>query len=268
MRFAIKSIITAAVLGASAFGVASANAASLEILGTGHSMDLNTVHYNPAPSSAVGNFLSQNSSNPAFNKQIVYFDEENKITNGLINGLALLGGPAIVRFTYLGTEAGNDNYFDLSDSLVLDSNNEDPNAIFHNHSTAPGDFVELTFGPGGIELGDRSLLPFGFITDGRYTRNAGAIADNAGITTEDSDPQADPPDQMKLGFSTQSFKNSEGGDIFLVFLGDGLGDSDFDDMIIGVGVFAVPVPPAAILLLSGLFGLGALKRLRRPGMTA
>ena len=92
MRFAIKSIITAAVLGASAFGVASANAASLEILGTGHSMDLNTVAYNPAPSSAVGNFLSQNSSNPAFNKQIVYFDEENKITNGLINGLALLGG--------------------------------------------------------------------------------------------------------------------------------------------------------------------------------
>ena len=69
-----------------------------------------------------------------------------------------------------------------------------------------------------------------------------------------------------LRLKAESQAPDDGRSAVLVFLGDGFGDSDFDDMVVGVGVFAVPVPPAAILLLTGLFGLGALKRMRRGGV--
>lgn len=265
----VKNFALAATVGLCAVSFAASAQAGLVLLGEGDakSQNLNHFPYDPSPAGAVNTFLAENGNADPFNKQIVYFDASNKQT-AQINGLALTGGPAIVRFTFLGTEAGNNNFFNLSDKLVL-TNGVNPDAIFHNHSTPVGASIDLLFGgPNGIPLGPGGLLPFGFVTDGKYTNNAGAIADNAGATTEDSDPLTDPPDDMKLGFSLQRFTNSLGGDSILVFLGDGLGDSDFDDMVVGVGVFAVPVPPAAILLLTGLFGLGALKRFRRGPLTA
>jgi|GEM_PF-1774998 len=254
MRTAFKTIATAAIVGASAFMFTAAQAASLSVVGSGNGTTQQLPgNYNPAGGvMTIDQFIDQGTEE-TFNNQIVWFDSSNKVNQDQsVNGLRL-SGPAIVRFTYLGTEAGNTNFFDFSNSLFLDND-----FIFRNKNAANAT-VEFQFGgPGGIPLPASGLLPFGFVTNGAHTNNAGAVADNAG-EVEDS---------MKLGFSTQIFDNALGGDSIIVFLGDGLGDSDFDDMIVGVGVFAVPVPPAAILLLTGLFGLGALKRLRRGGMAA
>lgn len=254
MRIAFKTFATVAIIGVSALVVTAAHAASLSIQGADNGTTQQLPgNYNPSGGvMSVDQFIDQG-ADETFNNEIVWFDSSNKINgDSSINGLQLTG-PAIVRFTYLGTEAGNTNFFDFSDSLVLN----DGSFIFKNKN-ATNATVEFQFGgTGGLPIPASGLLPFGFVTNGLHTSNAGAVADNAG----------DLGSGMKLGFSTQIFDNAVGGDSILVFLGDGFGDSDFDDMVVGVGVFAVPVPPAAILLLTGLFGLGALKRLRRGGMT-
>lgn len=253
MRIAFKTFATVVIIGVSALVVTAAHAASLSIQGAGNGTTQQLPgNYNPSGGvMSVDQFIDQG-ADETFNNQIVWFDSSNKVNQDQsINGLTL-SGPAIVRFTYLGTEAGNTNFFDFSDSLFLDND-----FIFKNKNAANAT-VEFQFGgTGGLPIPASGLLPFGFVTNGAHTNNSGAIADNAGVVGTG----------MKLGFSTQIFDNAVGGDSILVFLGDGFGDSDFDDMVIGVGVFAVPVPPAAILLLTGLFGLGALKRLRRGGMT-
>lgn len=255
MRIAFKTFATVAIVGVSALMFTAAQAASLSIQGAGNGTTQQLPgNYNPSGGvMSVDQFIDQG-TDETFNNQIVWFDSSNKVNQDQsINGLRLTG-PAIVRFTYLGTEAGNTNFFDFSDSLFLDNN-----FIFKNKNAANAT-VEFQFGgTGGLPIPATGLLPFGFVTNGAHTSNAGAIADNAGAVGTG----------MKLGFSTQIFDNAVGGDSILVFLGDGFGDSDFDDMVVGVGVFAVPVPPAAILLLTGLFGLGALKRMRRGNnMTA
>ena len=252
MRTAFKSIAAAAIVGASALAFSSAQAASLDVVGAANGTTQQLPgNYNPSGGvMSVDQFIDQG-TDETFNNEIVWFDSSNKVNQDQsVNGLRLTA-PAIVRFTYLGTEAGNTNFFDFSNSLFLDND-----FIFRNKNAANAT-VEFQFGgPGGIPLPADGLIPFGFVTNGLHTNNAGAVADNAG----------DVGQGMKLGFSTQVFDNAVGGDSVLVFLGDGFGDSDFDDMVVGVGVFAVPVPPAAILLLTGLFGLGALKRMRRGGV--
>lgn len=254
MRTALKSIAVAAALGVSAFTFSAAQAASLNIVGASNGTTQQLPgNYNPSGGvMSVDQFIDQG-TDETFNNEIVWFDSSNKVNGDQsINGLQLTG-PAIVRFTYLGTEAGNTNFFDFSDSLFLD------NSFIFKNKNAANATVEFQFGgPGGLPLPANGLLPFGFVTNGKYTNNQGAIADNAG----------DVGTGMKLGFSTQIFDNAVGGDSILVFLGDGFGDSDFDDMVVGVGVFAVPVPPAMILMLTGLFGLGVLKRMRRNGTAA
>ncbi len=184
-----------------------------------------------------------------FNNEINFFDASNKIVDGIVNGLTL-SGPAALRFTYLGTEAGNNNLFDPSE---LTFNGE---TIFDNKATGSGanQSVTLRFGTDdGLELPLNGLLSFGFITDGQYTGNDGAIAAN----DDDVGPG------LKLGFSSQIFTNAAGLDSILVFLGDGAGDSDFDDMVIGIGVFPVPVPAAFPLLATGLVAFGFLARRRK-----
>jgi len=255
MRIAFTTFATVAIVGVSAMFYTAAHAASLSIEGAGNgtTQQLPGNDYNPSGGvMSVDQFIDQG-TDETFNNEIVWFDSTDKVNpDQSINGLKLTG-EAIVRFTYLGTEAGNTNFFDFSDSLFLDND-----FIFKNKNAANAT-VEFRFGgPAGLPIPANGLLPFGFVTNGAHTNNSGAIADNAGEVGQG----------MKLGFSTQIFDNAVGGDSILVFLGDGLGDADFDDMVIGVGVFAVPVPPAAILLLTGLFGLGALKRMRRGGMTA
>lgn len=254
MRTAFKTIATAAVFGASALMFTAANAATLSVVGAGNGTTQTLPgNYNPSGGvMTVDQFIDQG-TDETFDNEIVWFDSSNKVNgDSSVNGLKLTG-PAIVRFTYLGTEAGNTNFLDFSNSLFLD------NSFIFKNKNAANATVEFQFGGvGGLPIPASGLLPFGFVTNGAHTNNAGAVADNAG----------DVGTGMKLGFSTQIFDNAVGGDSIIVFLGDGLGDSDFDDMVIGVGVFAVPVPPAAILLLTGLFGLGALKRFRRNSVTA
>ena len=122
MRTAFKSIATAALVGASAFMFTTAHAASLDVVGAGNGTTQQLPgNYNPSGGvMTVDQFIDQG-TDETFNNEIVWFDSSNKVNQDQsINGLRLTG-PAIVRFTYLGTEAGNTNFFDFSNSLFLDN---------------------------------------------------------------------------------------------------------------------------------------------------
>ena len=146
------------------------------------------------------------------------------------NGLSL-DGPAMVSYTYIGSEAGNRNY-------SMDAGG----AQFNNDTSSVNDGS----GPFSAVAG---LLKFLFGT----SSPAGSVGviNNDGVAVQ-------PSINYAIGYDVAS----DGQSAFLYFDDIAGGDRDFDDLVVKVSISAVPVPAAGFLLLAGLGGLAALKRRR------
>ena len=163
--------------------------------------------------------------------------------NGYYGGqLYLVGGSADIQVSYLGAEAGNNNYFSFGSILF--------NTPGIASWTAGGAQDTITVAAG--------LLSFWFGAD-----------QNAASVTNGSNPDNTNPNLPNFFVSFLPDQNSTSGQSVLLFLDDGGGGSDdnHDDMVIrltivgGDGYIApIPLPAGGLLLIGALGGLAALRR--------
>ncbi len=139
-----------------------------------------------------------------------------------------------VTLTYIGYEAANVNN---ASSLSAGA------ASFSTSTSAYGD--QITFVQGG---GAGTLVDLVFSTLGGGGVSPCTISNGATFGGT-----------CQVGFS--SIFNS-GGSTYAMF-GDGLGDSDLDDIVFRVDVSQVPVPAAGFLLVGGLGAMAALRRRKK-----
>jgi hypothetical protein len=142
-------------------------------------------------------------------------------TQAFEDGVHLVG-TSDLQYTYLGTEAANTNYSSLFGN------------VFNSKTAAAGTSVTVLGASSG-------LLDFYFETLGETT-SAGKFVNGA--------------TNNLAGLSLAVFVESSTSMILL--FGDGLGDSDYDDMMIRVS--AVPLPAAFWLFGSGLVGLFGMRK--------
>ncbi len=161
-----------------------------------------------------------------------------------------------VTFEYLGSEAGYLNRFHYNN----DGTNE---LLFQNHNhyiswsrsegkvwtpkTPKGTMV--SFGLDNID----TLLAFQFWTSAQFRYN---WREDDQIANRTDVPNGQVPAGYSIAF-TDIIDNT-----VIAFLGDGFGDSDFDDMAVRISVEAVPLPGALPLFLTALAGLGYVRHRR------
>lgn len=196
-------------LGALAFVAASAvsaAAATLSFVGTGQ----------------VQTNLKKNDLGLGLNgTDLDFISGDQKTTD---NGL-FLSGPAKLRFTYLGSEAGNTNI-----ALSMAS------IIFTQASTV-GDTADVFQAAGG-------LVDFVFETT-FPNRNKGVFPNN-GVANPASASYA-------IGYFLVSSREA-----IVLFDDIAAGDRDFDDF--GMRIQVIPLPAGGVLLLGALGGLALLRR--------
>ena len=156
-------------------------------------------------------------------------------TNANAAGGGLYVTPATsieLTFTYMGTEAGNTNFSDSQLSW-------DNTPLFNNMLTPVGTSVSSV-----ANLGT-GLVPLLFRTLAEHTGGTVATAANGGPIAA----------VHSIAFSEILFGNT-----VYAFFGDGLGDSDRDDMVVRISATVVPLPAAGLLFpptalaLLGYFG--------------
>lgn len=147
------------------------------------------------------------------------------------NGLSV-NGPALITYTYLGSEAGNVNYSASVGGVAL----FDESTPVNTASTA-------------IPQASGGLLDFSFGT----SAPAGSVGQifNAGKAVPNSSSYA-------IGYFELSATS------YVLFFDDiASGDRDFDDFVMRVDVAAVPLPAALPLLLGGVGVLAAVGARRK-----
>lgn len=145
------------------------------------------------------------------------------------DGVYMSEDTAALRFEYLGKEAGNINTAFSGVSGMFDTANSSVGDVVYQQIDGAGGAVE-----------------FIYATDGRYTGGvAGALGNALGATDAD----------LSMAVIVESATS------MILLFGDGLGDADWDDMMVRVS--AVPVPAAVWLfgsVLAGVFGLRIRKK--------
>lgn len=152
------------------------------------------------------------------------------------NGLELIGGPARITYTYLGSEAGNSNF-----GAQIGTTN-------------------FTNGPGGSSIGDSitvtqaldGLLDFVFGTTAPASA-VGEIMNNGGATAAVGNLYDFAIGYIKI--SDTSF--------YALFDDIAQGDRDFDDLALRIDVAPIPLPAGGLLLITGLGGMAALRRRKK-----
>lgn len=155
---------------------------------------------------------------------VSYFSNADKNAS---NGLSL-DGYGKVTYTYIGSEAGFENY-----STYVGG------ALFQNYNpgaTVQGTQASVNAGPG--------LLDFMFASNGGGYHE---IANNGGASGDGV---------FNIGYANV-------GDSWYVFFDDNGAHVDYDDLVFRVDVAPIPVPAAGFLLLGGLGMLGVASRRRR-----
>jgi hypothetical protein len=159
-------------------------------------------------------------------------------TTGLSNGTLIfkernagdglyLSGPATLKITYLGKEAGDTNAFRMPGTTE----------IFRTSTAAVGNYATVTSAGG--------LLNFNFLDLSVFC--AAAISNGAGNSIH----------QNAIGVFMESLTSA------IVLFNDFGGDRDYDDMAIRIQVSPVPVPAALPLFATALAGVGVVARRRK-----
>ncbi len=113
--------------------------------------------------------------------------------------------------------------------------------------------------------GSRSLFASGMIPDGEWCCTVNWDNEGAGFWTKNDSKWEGPSDNFQV-FQLTSVWHPYGDDLtfhpgtFILGLGDGGGDGDYDDLIVAMKSAAVPIPAAVILFASGLVGLFGVSR--------
>ena len=221
----MKKIFVSAIV-ALALSATAASAATLTLFGgdTG-----NAVPFNFGPLRDVNGPVATPTNLEA---PVTIFDEDDGAGSGLV-----VSGAEMVRvtLTYLGYEAGNTNSGASKLSIFGDG-------FFQNTVSVTGDQVSFTQAAGTGTLVSLFFETLGEITEPCTIDNGGSLGSTC-----------------QIAFSS-IFNN--GMSTYAMF-GDGLGDSDLDDLVFRVDVAAVPLPASALLLLAGLGGLGAVARRKK-----
>jgi len=146
------------------------------------------------------------------------------------NGLELVGGAARLTYTFLGSEAGNENFSArMGTGFFLDTD---------SHSSQYS-YIQKVAG----------LLDFSFGTSAPI-ENVGEFFNN-GVPTPASVDFA----IAYVAISPTSF--------YVLFDDISNSDRDFDDMAMRIDIAAVPLPAGGLLLLSALGGVAALRRRKK-----
>jgi hypothetical protein len=167
------------------------------------------------------------------------FKANNSITETKYNwGGNLLSnytGGVDVEFTFLGKEASWLNTFKVGGNSLSTANTVGDSFI-HHFDLTPGELIDFSFTAGG--------LPAALAT----VANGWNVAD-----------------KTKVSFTTLSLKEFKKSpyDAILFFDDTGGGkDDNHDDLVIGVNVVGVPESSTFVLMMMGLVGLFAARRLK------
>ncbi|MFO1089749.1 MAG: hypothetical protein U1E46_09255 [Hyphomicrobiales bacterium] len=149
---------------------------------------------------------------------------------------------AKITYTFLGKEAGFTN--------ELDSLGGTATGKLFDTTAAAGASVTSKFGPTS-----GSLVPFRF----KVASGGSGEADNGGPMNGGRD--------ISIGFRPRGgFSATNNYSVVYAMFSDGggTGDNDFDDMLVQISITHAPIPPAAVLFVGGLAGIGFLSKRRKP----
>ena len=172
--------------------------------------------------------IKKNDLGLGLNNQVVqYITGDQK---SALNGLRL-SGPARITYTYLGFEAGNQNFASVMGSTV-----------FVKNATSVGATVTATQAGAGF-------LDFAF----------GTTAPSKAIGLFKNNGLADP---ASASYAIGYLKLSDTS-FYVLFDDIAAGDRDYDDIGMRIDVAAIPLPAAGWLLVAGRGALGAAARRRK-----
>lgn len=172
--------------------------------------------------------------------------------------LFLVGGPATITATFLGSEAGNTNsFFFGGDSAVTTPGAGGSNGVWTNNNTAGGGFKTWS---ANVNSGS---LTFSFTTNGGLSVANGSNPDNTvGVAS---------PGVNFFASFVQNQNAGSGQGVYLFFDDDGANNDDnHDDMVMRLDITSgdgritvVPLPAGGLLLLTALGGVAVLRRRRK-----
>jgi len=252
--------------------VSVASAARLQVIGTPTVREVPS-NFDPRPNTTaintINNFINLGSGgsldvlDDADTDALVFSGSAKTSSNGL--AIDFQGAASVdITFTYFGKEAGFTNT-----ALAMNGGTQ---TLFNTETSSIGDSHTLTF----LNTGSIGpfFIPFIFSSSKDFQdpdpnpNNNESIANNGTAT----DVNGNPINNLELGFlqdlNGNLFTNGlgivEGSTV--AFFGDGFGDTDLDDLVIGIGITGVtviPLPAPVTLLISALLGLGLVSRMKR-----
>ena len=205
--------------------------------------------------SGIGAFFSGSDLNAAIYGS--HFDSLNSYSGYTGGSIRLSESPASLTFTYLGKDAENIDTFEYANGGSAKTfNNTTSNAFTSLFSVDIDNQFRLT-----LTFTDTDTS---FVAKSGYAKAGNTLNNpcNGQLVSVCN------PNNGSIGFLDLSEFGEEyesfGGDFdYLLLFNDAGGDSDYNDMVVGVKVSPVPEPEAYALMMAGLGVVGFMARRRR-----